>query len=155
MADTDDSDDTLTPAEINSVAGIAEDGITMDRLTRVYIRMRDKLAEITRAYEAEEAKIKEQQAEVSAAMKDIIQRTGGTGIKTNFGTVSLKTTTRFYAQDWDAMNRFIVDNDAVFLLEKRIAQKNMAEFLDKNPGVVPPGLNTMSEITVSVVKPRK
>jgi hypothetical protein len=152
---TDQTDDEPSVEDTMSVADIAETGITMDRLTRVYIKMRDKLAEITRDYEAKEADIKAQQAEVAGAMKDIIQKAGGTGMKTAHGTVALKTSTRYYAQDWEAMARFIVDNDAVFLLEKRIAQKNMSEYLEKNPGVVPPGLNTMSEITVSVTKPRK
>lgn len=138
-----------------SVADIATPSVTMDRLTRVYIKMRDKLAQLTREYETAEALIKAQQAEVSAAMKDIIQNAGGTGMKTEYGTVALKTSTRYYTQDWEAMYRFLIDNDAVHLLEKRIAQKNMSEFLDSNPGMLPPGLNTMSEITVSVTKPRK
>ena len=137
------------------VADIADTDITMDRLTRVYIKMRDKLALLSREYDEAEAAIKAQQAEISSAMKDIIQKAGGTGMKTAHGTVSLKTQTRFYAQDWEAMYRFIIDNDAVQLLEKRIAQKNMSDFLESNPGVVPPGLNTISEITVSVMKPRK
>ena len=138
-----------------SVADIAAPSVTMDRLTRVYIKMRDKLAALSREFEEAEANIKAQQAEVAAAMKDIIQKAGGTGMKTQYGTVALKTSTRYYAQDWEAMYRFIVDNDAVHLLEKRIAQKNMSEFLESNPGMIPPGLNTLSEISVSVTKPRK
>jgi hypothetical protein len=138
-----------------SVADIAEPAVSMDRLAKIYIRMRDKLAELTREYETQEAKIKEQQAEVAAAMKDIIQQAGGESIRTAHGTVTLKTTKRFYAQDWEAMYQFINDNHAPFLLEKRIAQKNMQEFLEANPETVPPGLNTMSELTVAVTKPRK
>lgn len=153
MQDEDDGEVGL--ADTMYVADIAEPSVTMDRLTRVYIKMRDKLAVLAREYEAAEATIKAQQAEVSGAMKEIIQKAGGTGMKTEYGTVALKTSTRYYAQDWEAMYRFIVDNDAVHLLEKRIAQKNMSEFLESNPGMLPPGLNTMSEITVSVTKPRK
>jgi len=138
-----------------SVADIAEPTITMDRLAKIYIKMREKLAEVTRAFEEQETKIKAQQQEVAAAMKDIIQQAGGESIRTAHGTVTLKTTKRFYAQDWEAMYQFINDNDAPFLLEKRIAQKNMQEFLEANPETVPPGLNTMSELTVSVTKPRK
>lgn len=152
---TDEDDGEVGMATTMSVADIADSSVTMDRLTRVYIKMRDKLAAITREYEAQEAAIKAQQAEVAGAMKDIIQKAGGTGMKTEYGTVSLKTSTRYYAQDWEAMYRFIVDNDAVHLLEKRIAQKNMSEFLETNPNMLPPGLNTMSEVTVSVTKPRK
>jgi major membrane immunogen (membrane-anchored lipoprotein) len=61
--------------------------LTMDRLARVYIKMRDKLAQLTREYEEAEAAIKAQQAEISAAMKDIIQTTGAKSISTSHGTV--------------------------------------------------------------------
>jgi hypothetical protein len=132
----------------------AEHAVTMDRLTKVYIKMRDKRAQLSREFEEADAAIKAQQEEVSNAMKDIIRTAGGTGMKTSYGTVALKTSTRFFVQDWEAMGNFVVEQNAPFLLEKRIAQRMMQEFLDKNPSVVPPGLNTMSEITVSVTKPR-
>ena len=129
--------------------------LTMDKLTRVYIKIREARAKLTREYEAEEERLKAQQAEVGSAMKEIIRAAGGTGMKTQYGTVALKTSVRYYAQDWDAMYQFIKDNDAPYLLEKRIAQRNIADFLEQNPGVVPPGLNSVSEIDVSVTKPRK
>jgi hypothetical protein len=138
-----------------SVADIAEPNVTMDRLAKVYIKMRDKLSTLTREYEEAEVAIKAQQGEVAAAMKDILQAAGGRSMSTSHGTVTLKTTKRFYAQDWEAMGQFILDNAAPQLLEKRIAQKNMQEFLDANPTLVPAGLSTMEEVTVSVTKPRK
>jgi hypothetical protein len=128
--------------------------IPMDKLAKIYIRMRDKRSELTRDYEAQDAAIKAQQDEVASAMKEIIRAAGGTSMGTAHGTVSLKTSKRYYAQDWDAMGNFIIEHAAPQLLEKRIAQRNMDEFLEVNPGVVPPGLNIMSEITVSVTKPR-
>ena len=127
----------------------------MDRLAKVYIKIRDKLSELTRTFEAEEARLKEQQALIAAAMKDQLQAMGVKSAGTAFGTDSLKTRTRYYASDWDAMYRFIQEHDAAFLLEKRIAQTNMAEYLEQNPTDVPPGLSTMSELTVAVMKPRK
>jgi hypothetical protein len=42
----------------------------------------------------------------------------------------------------------------VDLLEKRIAQINMANFLEENPNVVPPGLNSSTEYDITVTKPR-
>jgi hypothetical protein len=132
-----------------------DDGVTLDKLARVYIKMRDKLSELTRDYETAEAAIKAQQAEVAAAMKDKLQALGAKSAATTYGTVTLKTSTRYYFQDWEAAHRFIIDNDAPYLLEKRVSQTMMREFLESNPGTVPPGLNTMSELTVSVTKPRK
>jgi hypothetical protein len=149
------NDEDLTTEQAMSVADVAAPDITMDRLTRIYIKMRDKMSAMTSEYETAFEAVKAQQAEVASAMKDIIRNAGGTGMKTEYGTVALKTTTRYYAQDWEAMGNFIVEHAAPHLLEKRIAQKNMSEFLEQNPGMVPPGLNTMSEISVSVTKPRK
>jgi hypothetical protein len=48
------------------------------------------------------------------------------------------------------MNRFIVENEAVDLLEKRIHQGNMKQFLEENPEVLPPGLNADSEYSITV-----
>ena len=124
----------------------------MDRLARVYLKIRTKIADMTKTYETEVEKLKETQQTVALAMKDIMQAAGLKSAKTDHGTVILSTKTRYVAQDWDAMKRFIIDNDAVDLLERRIAQKNMSEFLTNNPGVVPPGLNTMTEVDVSVRK---
>ena len=47
----------------------------------------------------------------------------------------------------------MIENDALDLLEKRIAQTNMAQFLEENPGVVPPGLNAFSDFEIRVTKP--
>lgn len=129
--------------------------VTLDKLARVYIKMRDKLAQLTRDFETEEAAIKAQQAEVAAAMKDRLQALGAKSAATSYGTVTLKTSTRYYFQDWEAAHQFIIEQNAPYLLEKRVSQSMMKEFLESNPGMVPPGLNTMSELTVSVTKPRK
>ncbi len=134
---------------------MTEETIPMDRLAKVYVKIRDKISELTRDYETQVESLKASQAQVANTMKDQLRAAGMLSSKTEYGTVSLITKTRYYAQDWDAMKTFIKEHDAVDLLEKRIAQKNMQQFLEENPGVVPTGLNTVSEIEVSVRKPTK
>ena len=48
------------------------------------------------------------------------------------------------------MNNFIIEHKAVDLLEKRIHQSNMKQFLEENPEVLPPGLNVDAEYTITV-----
>lgn len=132
---------------------MTDDVIPMDRLAKVYVKIRDKISDLTRDYETQVETLKAQQAQVSSTMKDQLRAMGTLSSKTEFGTVSLITKTRYYAMDKDAFKRFVIENDAADLYEQRVAQKNMAEFLDKNPGNVPPGLNIVSEIEVSVRKP--
>lgn len=134
---------------------MTDEVIPMDRLAKVYVKIRDKISELTRDYETQVETLKAQQAQVASTMKDQLRAMGSLSSKTEFGTVSLITKTRYYAMDKDAFKRFVIENDAADLYEQRVAQKNMAEFLEKNPGNVPPGLNIVSEIEVSVRKPTK
>ena len=53
------------------------------------------------------------------------------------------------------MDYLTLIQNALDLLEKRIAQTNMATFLEENPGVYPPGLNSVTEYAISVRKPTK
>jgi hypothetical protein len=48
------------------------------------------------------------------------------------------------------MGRFIVENKVPELFEKSLHQTNMRQYLEENPGVLPPGLNVDSEYAVTV-----
>ena len=125
--------------------------VPVDKLVRIYMKMRMTIQDLDAQIEA----IKEQQQEVKNEIKDRMRALGTKSMKTDFGTVSLTEKTRFYTQDWDSFKRFIIEHDAVDLLEKRIAQANMRTFLEENPALVPPGLNSDTEFDVSVRKPTK
>ena len=127
--------------------------IPLDKLAKVYIKIRDRVQELTRVYEAEVEQLKEQQDQVKGAMKDQLLAMGATSSRTDAGTVILSQKTRYYAQDWDAMKNFIREHDALDLFEKRLAQKNVEQFLSDNPGVVPPGLQSQTEYDVAVRRP--
>jgi hypothetical protein len=123
----------------------------LDKLVRIYMKMRASITDLDAQIEA----IKAQQQEVKNEIKDRMRSMGTKSLKTDFGTVSLAEKTRYYTHDWDSFKRFIVQNDAVDLLEKRISQLNMRTFLEENPALVPPGLNSDTEFDISVRKPSK
>ncbi len=129
--------------------------IPMDKLARVYRKMQTRIQELTAAYETEVEVLKAQQQTVKNALKDQMLALGVNSVKTTEGTVILATKVRYSTKDWDSFKEFMKENDAIDLLEKRIAQTNMANFLRDNPTLVPPGLNSNSEYSVSVRKPTK
>ena len=131
------------------------DTIPMNKLARVYLKIRTRIQELTKQYESEVEDLKAQQDEVKAAMKDQLMALGSKSVKTDQGTVILTTKTRYFTQDWDAFKTFVVENDALDLYERRIHQSNMAKFLEDNPSLVPPGLNSDKEFDISVRKPTK
>ena len=127
--------------------------IPLDRLAKVYRKMRDKISELTKEYDTQVELLKAEQAEIADAMKEQMKALGVTSVRTDQGTVVLSVKTRYSTADWDSFKKFVVEHDALDLFEKRIAQTNMKQFLEENPGTVPPGLNSNSEYDVSVRKP--
>jgi arsenate reductase-like glutaredoxin family protein len=134
---------------------MTEETIPMDRLAKIYRKIRTNIATLTQDYDTKVEELKAQQDEITNAMKDQMKAMGVTSVRTSEGTVVLSVSTRYNTQDWDSFKKFVVEHAVVDLLEKRIAQTNMRQFLEENPGLVPPGLNSSSEYSVSVRKPTK
>lgn len=132
---------------------MTEDTIPLDKLAKVYRKIKEQIDTLTREYDTKVETLKASQDQLKFAMKDQMKALGVKSVNTTFGTLSMVSKTRYSTQDWDSFKRFIVENDAVDLLEKRIAQTNMAQFLEENPGVVPPGLNSFSDFEIRVTKP--
>lgn len=132
-----------------------EEVVPMNKLAKVYRKMQAKLQQLTAVYETEAAALKAQQDQVKEALKTQMLALGVKSVNTEEGIVILSTKTRYWPQDWDAFKEFVKENDALDLFEKRVAQTNMATWLQDNPTLVPPGLNSSSEYAVSVRKPTK
>jgi hypothetical protein len=133
---------------------MSEEAIPIDRLTKIYRKIKAEIDQLTKEYDTRVEELKASQDEIKFAIKDQMKALGVSSVKTEFGTVSMANKTRYSTQDWDSFKTFIVEHDVVDLLEKRIAQTNMAKFLEDNPGVVPPGLNAFSDFEIRITKPR-
>ena len=129
--------------------------ITVDKMVKAYIKMRDHRSAIKAQYEDEDSQIKEQMESIESELLELCKTTGTDGLKTQFGTVSRSIKTRFDATDWESMHRFVLENSAPDLLERRIAQRAMREFIENNPELMPPGLNVTSQYAVTVTRSRK
>lgn len=130
-----------------------EEAIPLDKLVKIYRKLRSRLTALTQEYDTQAEILKAQQEEIKHAIKDQMKAMGVTSVRTTEGTAVMSVKTRYTTQDWDSFKKFMIEHEAVDLLEKRIAQTNMAQFLEENPGVVPPGLNSSSEYDISVRKP--
>ena len=125
--------------------------IPLDKLVAIHAKIKAKQAQLDKAL----ADLEEQREEIRLAIKDQMKALGLTSVKTSSGTVSLMKSTRYNTQDWDSFKAFVLEHQVVDLLEKRIAQSNMAQFLEENPGVVPPGLNSVTGFDIRVTPIRK
>ena len=129
--------------------------IPIDKLVKIYRKIKMEIDTMTQEYDTKLEVLKGQQDEIKFAIKDQMKALGVSSVKSPFGTVSMMLKTRYNTNDWSSFKDFILEHSAVDLLEKRVAQTNMAQFLEENPGVVPPGLNSVTEFNIVVTKPTK
>jgi len=123
---------------------------TADKLVKAYIKMRDFRSQLKSQYEEQDGTIKEQMELVESQLLDLCKTTGVDSLRTKFGTVSRTVQTRYWPGDWEAMHKFIMENNAPDLLERRISQIQMREFIKENPDAMPIGLNVDNRYTVLV-----
>jgi hypothetical protein len=124
--------------------------VPADKLAEIYIKIRDKRVELKEKFEAEDTALKEQQDLLAQEMLEVCYENNADSIKTPAGTIIRKVDTRYWTTDWDSMYQFIQEHDAYPLLEKRLHQTNLKQFLEENPNLLPAGLQADSKYTVVV-----
>lgn len=124
-----------------------------DELVEAYLSIRSQRERLAREYETADAALKEDMAKLESVMLDMCNAVNADSIKTRHGTVMRKLNERFFCQDWENFYKFVLDNEAPHLLERRVHQGNFKEFMkDHENDGLPPGINVMREYGVSVRK---
>lgn len=121
-----------------------------DKLVHIYIKMRDARKGLLSDYERKDKEIEEQMDLISSELLAICKTTNADSIKTKHGTVIRSIKERFWTSDFGALYETILKYKAPELLEKRVAQANMKQFLEEHPEGHPPGLNVDRQFTVVV-----
>lgn len=119
-------------------------------LVKAYLKMRDARSALSAEYEAKDKEIKDKMEVVENCLLETCKRAGGNVSIPGVGVVMRGVSTRYWTSDWEAMHAFIKENDAIELLERRIAQRAMGEFMKNNPDKMPKGMNVESKYTVTV-----
>jgi hypothetical protein len=124
--------------------------VQVNTLVQEYIALRDAKDEIKREAEVKMQELEGQMDEISQTLLDHFKESGIDKAGTPFGTAYRTIKSRYWTNDWDAMYTFIAENNAYELLEKRLHQTNMKQFLEENPDVQPKGLNIDNEYKIVV-----
>ena len=128
--------------------------MNLEELVKDYIEIRNQRDVLLAQYEERDEELKEALKNIEVEMLNICNNTNADSIKTQHGTVIRKLNERFYCNDWDNFRKFVLENEAVELLERRIHQGNFKEFMSERQGEgLPPGVNAMREFGITVRKP--
>lgn len=125
-----------------------------NKLIAVYVKIRDMRATIKREYEERDAKLKEDVEKLEHRLLNIIKDTGVDSLKSTSGTATRMVQERYWAPDWDQMKEFVKEHDAIDLLEKRVAQGNLKQFMEENPDLTPP-VQKDSKYVIRVTRGKK
>lgn len=124
--------------------------VSVDKLVSVFIKMRDERDRIKRDMEKQIEDIEAQMKVVSGELLSICKETGADSFRTPFGTAYRTLKERYWTNDWESFHKFMQDNGAMELLERRIHQTNMKQFLEENPDMHPAGLQRDREYQITI-----
>ena len=123
---------------------------SMDKLSDAYMKIRLERDQLKLAYEADDAVLSEALSGVENQMLEIMNTTNADSISTRGATVIRSVRKRYNPTNWDAVYSMIAKHDAYGLLETRIHNGNMKDFLEQHPDEYPAGLNVDSRYAVVV-----
>ena len=126
------------------------DKITPDKLAKTYLRIRAERSMRSAKYKEEDGNLIRQLDTIKQAMLDHCEAHNVESVRTSEGLFFRSTKKKYWVSEWDAMHWLIVEENAPQLLDKRINQANMREFLEENPDLKPEGLEIEEEVTISV-----
>jgi hypothetical protein len=124
--------------------------ITVDQIVEVYIKIRDARDEARKEADKIEADFESQLEVLEQQMLDVCKNTGATSLKTPHGTVIQSVKKRYWTNDWKKFYDFMFEHNIPELLERRIHQTNIKQFLEENPDMLPLGLNVEAEHSITV-----
>ena len=124
--------------------------VSVEKLVKVYIKMRDKHVEMSREYQEQEKLLKDKMAKIKGALLDHCKEHNVDSVRTGEGLFFRTVKQNYWTSDWESMGKFVVEHNAPELLEKRLHQGNIKQFLEENPTLLPPGINVDSEYSVTI-----
>lgn len=128
--------------------------IKVDSLVSTYLTIRREREKLAKKYEHEDAVFKEQMDRLEEAMLATCNQIGAETLRTEHGTIIKTLKENYVCGDWDNFKKYIIENDALELLQQRLSQTNFKEFLStRGEEGLPPGISTMREFKISVRKP--
>ena len=124
--------------------------VSAEELAKIYIKIRDAKEAAVERHKQEVATFNEQLEAISNEMLELCKSLDVSSMRTEEGTIIHKVTTNFNTNDWGSMFAFIKEHDAFGLLQQRLHQSNMKQFLEEHPELLPPGLWSESKYTIVV-----
>ena len=115
----------------------------------LYIKMRDRKAELKAEFDAKVAPLNEKMDKLEAKLLDVFNQTGMDSVKTEFGTAYATTRVTASVADKEIFMTHIRENDDWGLLEVRASKIAIEQYRSVHDDI-PPGVSMREERVVNV-----
>jgi len=126
--------------------------VTVDAVIKKYMRLRSDKEIVEAEIKERVDKIKADMTKIEAWLKAKADADGVTSFKTDHGTAFLTTTDFANVENWDEVLRFIREQDAFDMLERRVSKTAVRGYIDSNKEV-PPGITYGTKLDINIRKP--
>lgn len=123
--------------------------MNINTLVDKYIQLRDKKAEMKKAFEVKVAVVDNAMEKVEGILLRHFESTGSESVRTEAGTAYRSTRTSATVADWDSFLNHVKEHESWEMLEHRANKKAVEEYKAANDDL-PPGLNWREEVTVNI-----
>jgi phage host-nuclease inhibitor protein Gam len=115
----------------------------------IYIKMRDKKAQMKADFDASVAPLTEKMDKLEAKLLDVFNKTGIDSVKTEFGTAYTTTRVTASVADREIFMTHVKENEEWALLEVRASKTAVEQYRETNNDL-PPGVSIREERVVNV-----
>lgn len=126
---------------------------SLPKLVKAYRALRDKRSELKALFTEEDKALQAKQEKIQEALLRHCNENDVTSVKTAEGTFYRTKKVSYWCSDWESFHKWVLKNKIPEVLQKRISQKNLEEFLAENEDI-PIGLQSDAVYTITVQKPR-
>jgi len=132
------------------------DNIKLDEIVQTYLTIRGQRENIAREFELQDAELKAEQAQLEQVLLQQCNEMNAETIRTGVGTVVKTLKESYICSDWDGLKSFIMENGLIELMQQRLHNTNLKEYLANHDGEgMPPGVSSFREYSIVVKKPSK
>ena len=131
---------------------IGAGGIPLAKMTKVYLKIKAERDRLSAEYKEADGELVSQQDKIKSALLGYLKENELKSVKTDAGTFYRTVKQKYWTSDWENMHKFILEHEVPEFLDKRLNQKNVREFLEENPDLLPKGLNVDAEFALTIRK---
>ena len=125
--------------------------VKLDEVIRLYVQLRDQKSDLEKALKEQLDPIKKDMEKLESYLLRELTSLGVSSFKTEGSTAFITTKEWATVKDWEATLRFIRENAAYDLLERRVSKIAVRTLVDG--GTPPPGVDYGTKLGVNIRRP--